>query len=93
MKTKFFALFLIVSLAGLVTGCVETVDGHAQAGVPFIKDKIEGRYERSMNQVLQASRAVLKLNGQLTGDNSVNNSLEGKVDQVHVWIQVEEIDP
>ena len=95
MKTKFFALFAVATLAGtgaLVTGCVETVDGRTQAGVPFVKDSIEGRYERSVPQVLEAARAVLKFNGKLTGDNSVNNSLVGRVNQTTVYVKVDEID-
>ena len=93
MKTKFFVLFVMAALAGIVTGCVETVDGRAQPGVPFLKDKVEGRYERSLPQVIAAAKAVLKFNGQLTSDNSVNNSLEAKVNQESVWVKVDEIDP
>jgi hypothetical protein len=92
MKIKLFAWFLIAALAGLATGCVETVDGRSEMGVPFIKDKVEGRYERTVPQVLDAARAVIKFNGQLTGDNTVNNSLEGKVNQVSVWVRADEID-
>jgi hypothetical protein len=93
MKMKLLALCLIAALAGLAAGCVETVDGRSEMGVPFLKDKIEGRYERSVPQVLEAARAVIKFNGQLTADNTVNNSLEGKINQVSVWIKVDEIDP
>jgi len=93
MKMKLLALCLIAALAGLATGCVETVDGRSEMGVPFLKDKVEGRYERSVPQVLEAARAVIKFNGQLTGDNTVNNSLEGKINQVSVYVRVDEIDP
>jgi len=93
MKMKLLALCLLAALAGLAAGCVETVDGRSEMGVPFIKDKIEGRYERSVPQVLEAARAVIKFMGRLTADNTVNNSLEGKVNQVSVWIKVDEIDP
>jgi hypothetical protein len=92
MKTKIFAWLMIAALAGVATGCIETEDGRTQAGVPFVKDKIEGRYERSVAQVLEAARAVLKFNGTLTADNSVNNSLTGRVNQSTVWVKVDEID-
>src|ERR1700710_2915746 len=92
MKIKLFVGFLIASLAVIGAGCVETVDGRSQAGVPFVKEKIEGRYERSVSQVLDAARAVIKLNGTLTSENTVNNSLEGKVNQITVWVRVEELD-
>jgi hypothetical protein len=91
MKTKIFVLCLFTALAGLVTGCVETVDGHNEPGVPFFKDRVEGRYERSLAQVLDAARAVIKFNGQLISDNSVNNSLEGRIDQMSVFVRVEEV--
>ena len=93
MKMKLLALCLIAALAGLAAGCVETVDGRSEMGVPFIKDKVEGRYERSVPQVLEAARAVIKFNGQLVSDNTVNNSLEGKINQVSIWVRVDEIDP
>ena len=83
---------MIATLSGLVTGCVETVDGRTQAGVPFTKDSIEGRYERSVPQVVAAARAVLNFNGKLTADNSVNNSLVGRVNQSTVYVKVDEID-
>jgi hypothetical protein len=92
MKTKIIAIFLLAALAGAATGCVETVDGRSQAGVPFGKDRIEGRYERSPAQVLAAARAVLKFKGTLTGDNTVNNSLVGRVNQTTVYVKVDEID-
>jgi hypothetical protein len=92
MKIKILALFLLTALAGIITGCVETVDGRSEAGVPFIKDTITGTYERSVPQVLAAARAVLNFNGKLTADNSVNNSLEAKVNQATVWVHVDQID-
>ncbi len=93
MKQKILGLLLIAALGGVVTGCVETVDGHTEAGVPFMKDQVEGRYERPVQRVVAAARAVIKFNGQLVSDNSVNNSLEGKIDRDSVFIRVDEIDP
>lgn len=92
MKTKIFFLIAMAGIACLATGCVETVDGRAQAGVPFIKDKVEGRYEVPASQVFEAAKRVLKTNGALTGENTINSSLEAKVNQDSVWVRVEEID-
>lgn len=92
MKNKLFALCLVGTLAVGLMGCIEGVDEHSHAAVPFLKNRVEGTYERSVPQVLAASRAVLKFLGQLVGDNTVNNSLEGRVNQVTVWIKVDEID-
>ena len=92
MKTKLFVLFVLAGLAGLVAGCVETVDGRSEAGVPFVKDKLESRYERSVAQCLGAAKYVISFNGKLTAENTINGSLEGKVNQVTVWVRVDQID-
>ena len=92
MKTKLLILLATTTLAGFVTGCVESVDGRTHAAVPFIKNKVEGSYERSVPQVLEAATAVIKFNGQLVADNTVNNSIEGRVNQTTVWVRVEEVD-
>lgn len=92
MKRNLFALLLAAGLAGVVTGCVETVDGRSQAGVPFIKDKFVSQYDVSANQVFEAAKKVLAFNGQLTAENTLNHSLEAKVNQVSVWVRVEAVD-
>jgi hypothetical protein len=92
MKTKVFVLFVLAGLAGLLTGCVETVDGRNETAVPFMKDKLQSRYERSVPQVVDAAKFVMKQNGALTEDNTVNHSLVGRVNQTDVWIKVDEVD-
>jgi hypothetical protein len=89
MKMKLISLFLLAALAGVLTGCVSTVDGRTQAGVPLLKDKVVGRYERTVPQVVDAARKVLVANGTLTVDNSVNNSLEARVNQSTVIVKVD----
>ncbi len=101
MKTKIVAAFL--GLAVLATGCVDTVSGRKTAGVPFIQDKIQARYERPMDEVFQAAKDVVQYNGTLVNEsilhgqtNAVNNIakvLEGKVNQRTVWVRVEQSDP
>ena len=97
MKTIILAGLLGVILIG--AGCVSTVDDRKTAGVPFVKDKIEGRYERSVNQVFEAAKAVVKDNGVLAnestlyGQTNAVRTLEGKVNQRSVWIRVQEEDP
>ena len=93
MKTKFFAV-----LAGLVLvtgGCVKTVSDTHQASIwPVGKDKVQGRYERSLEQVYRAAFTVVNNNGvvvreYIPHDTSGNvRSLQGKVDQCDVWISV-----
>jgi hypothetical protein len=92
MKIKIFVLLMIAAMAAFVTGCIETEDGRSQAGVPFVQDKVEGRYERSLAQVFEAAHAVIRFNGTLTADNYVNHSLTGRVNQSTVWVKVDVID-
>src|SRR5438105_1033025 len=67
MNTKLF----LVLLAGVVlaVGCVDTVSGRKTAGVPFIKDTVEGHYERPLNQVYEAAKDVVKFNGTLVNES------------------------
>ena len=92
MTKNLFALLLAAGLVGAVTGCVETVDGRSQAGVPFIRDKFTSQYERSVPQILSAAKKVLAFNGTLVAENTLNNSLEAKVNQVSVWVRAEAVD-
>ena len=92
MKTNFFALLAGCGLAVLIAGCVNTVDGRSQAADPFVKDKVEGSYERPAARVFAAAKEVLAFNGVLTAENTINNSLEAKVNTRKVWVRVDKID-
>ena len=93
-------IFAIILAACVVaTGCVSTVSGEKTAAVPFMKDSIEGRYERPLDQVFEAAKEVVKFNGTLvkegilhTETNTVK-TVEGKVNQRSVWVRVEAVDP
>ncbi len=61
--------------------------------MPMAKDVIESSYERPVEQIFTAAKDVLKLNGTVTSENTVNHSLEAKVDTRTVWIAVDEIEP
>jgi hypothetical protein len=96
MKTQYVAALAGAALLG--AGCVGTVDGRHRAGVPFVKDKIEGRYERSPDQVFAAAREVVRYNGTVIRESTVLGGtntvrvLEGKVNQRSVWVRVEPVD-
>lgn len=94
MKAMIFAM----AMGLLAMGCVSTVNERSTAGVPFIKDKIEGRYERPVAQVFQAAKDVVKDNGVLIREGTLYSTnevkfLEGKVNQRSVWVRVEPVDP
>ena len=97
MKTTIFAILLGLVLTG--AGCVSTVDERSTAGVPFLKDKVEGRYERTVDQVANAAKEVIKSNGVLVNESVMYNktnavkTVEGKVNQRTVWVRVEPMDP
>jgi len=96
MKIKLW--FVILLPAILAAGCVRTVDDRKTAAVPFVKDKIEGRYERPMDEVYDASVYVLNQNGTLQNevklhqDDAIAHALEGRVNQRRIWIRVEAVD-
>lgn len=101
MKFKFFAG--LIGMAVLVAGCVNTVTGGKTAGIPFIKDRIEARYEKPAEPVFQAARQVLAENGTLITEgtlygqtNALGNmvrTIKGKVDDRTVYVRVEALDP
>ncbi|HON07271.1 MAG TPA: hypothetical protein PLW02_04125, partial [Verrucomicrobiota bacterium] len=83
---------LIGAFAILFTGCYKTVDGRVKAGVPFKKDRIEGRYERPITQIFDASKVVLSRLGKIVSEDTISKTLVGKIDTRTVWIRVEEVD-
>src|SRR5437588_12595835 len=97
MKKSLLAIFIGAVLAGI--GCVSTVNERTSPGMPFIKDRVEGRYERTVPQVFEAAKEVVKENGVLVNESTLYNrtnavkTVEGKVNQRSVWVRVEEIDP
>lgn len=93
-------IFLILAGAALIgAGCVGTVTGRKTAGVPFVKDRVEGRYERPLDQVFTAAKEVIKLNGTLVNESILHNetntvkTAEGKISQCNVWVRVESSEP
>jgi len=85
------ALWVCLSVC-VTTGCVRTVDGRHRAGVPFIRDEIESRYERSPTQIWQAAKEVLAYNGTITSEDLVRSTLQASVNDRTVWVRVEPID-
>lgn len=83
-----------------VLGCVGTVNDRTTAGVPWVKDKVEGRYERSVDDCFNASKDVVRTLGTLVNEeilyNTTNTSgvktVQGKIEQRSVWIRVEPVD-
>lgn len=98
MKIKF--LLPIFSAATLLAiGCVSTVNDRKTAATPFLKDRVMGQYQRSVDQVYGAAKTVMVRNGQLLTESNIHTTtnrveaLEGRVNQRNVWMRVEAVDP
>ena len=79
-----------VLMASLI-GCVQTVDDRHRWGNPMTRDKMEGRYEYPVDKVFRAAKDVLQMNGQLVGENTIINTVEGIIDTRRVWIRVDAV--
>jgi hypothetical protein len=97
MKTKIFAALFGIAIA--TAGCVNTVTDTKTMGVPLVRDSVQGRYQRPLDDVYRAAVTVVNNNGVVTTEfiphdttNAVR-SLEGKLNQGKVWVRVEAIDP
>jgi hypothetical protein len=97
MKVNLFAI--LAGAALVVAGCVSTVNERTTPGMPFVKDKIQGRYERPVDQIFAAAKDVVRENGVLINESTIYNetnavkTVEGKVNQRNVWIRVQAVDP
>jgi len=97
MKTTIFAVLAGVAL--VATGCVQTVSDTHALRTTWSKDTVAGRYNRTVEQVYQASVNVIQQNGVMIREfiphdttNAVR-ALEGKVNQRNVYVSVEQVDP
>jgi hypothetical protein len=100
MKAKILITLLgTLAVLGATTGCVNTVAGGKTAAVPFVKDTFSGHYERSLDQVFQAAKSVVKDMGTLVnettqyGQSNAVKTVQGKINQCNVWIRVEAVEP
>ena len=95
-------LKILVGLVGVVlmtaSGCVSKVSGGKAAGMPFMKDKVEGRYERSVTDVFEAAKGVIRENGVLVsesikhGETNEVKTIVGKSKQCDVYVRVVPVD-
>ena len=82
----------------LAAGCVSTVNDRSTAAWPLVKDKFEGRYERTPDQVYAAAIEVVKFNGAVARESVISpgtnqvRTIEAKVNGRSVWVRVEAVD-
>jgi hypothetical protein len=92
MKLRIVAPLCALALAFIMSGCMTSVDGRQHAGVPFVKDRLESRYERSPMEIWQAAKDVLSYNGKLYSEDVMRSTLEASVNTRTVWVKVEPAD-
>lgn len=93
MKKNLTVALLAVSLGGGIIGCQTTPEGKMRAGIPLVKDSFESRYQRPVDQIFAAAKQVLAHNGTLTGENTINNTLQAQIDTRRVIVTVDEVEP
>lgn len=97
MKKMIFAAFAGAVI--IATGCVKTVSGTHSPAITWSKDRVVGRYQRSPDQVYQASLAVIQSNGVIIQEyiphdtTNTTRSVQGKVNEKNVWISVVAVEP
>ena len=96
MKKTIFAVLAVATVA--LTGCVNTVTDSSSIATTWSKDTVAGRYNRTVDQVYQASVIVIQKNGVLLTEyiphDNTNNirSLMGRVNDDKVWVRVSSVD-
>ena len=97
MKIKF--LLALIGAAILAVGCVKTVNDRTAAGFPGVKNKYIAQYPRTVDQVFNAARTVLKNNGTVERESLLTTAtntvkvIEGKVNKANIWMRIEDLSP
>lgn len=89
---KLLLLSAICAGAVCLAGCINTLDGRQTMGVPLVKDTVTARYERTPLDIWAAAKDVLKNNGTLYSEDTLQSTLEASVDRKTVWVKVEPVD-
>lgn len=96
MKKLIFPALAVAAV--VMTGCVNTVTDSSSIATTWSKDTVAGRYNRTVDQVYQASVIVIQKNGVLLTEyiphDNTNNirSLMGRVNDDKVWVRVSSVD-
>ncbi len=89
---KFFSALALLSTVFIFSACVSGVNGRIYPGNPFTHDKLISQYQCSVEQALNASREVIKHNGEVISEDPKTGILQGKVDQRKVNVKVSAVD-
>ena len=92
MKIKTFFVVSVSALTLLTSGCIPTPDGRGAVGVKIASDTIHSRYDRTVAQLNDATRQVLKRNGKIQMDDVANNSFKARINEHNVWVKITKVD-
>lgn len=94
MNKKLLSFLSFTLLSVLLMGCYSTLDGRTKMGTPagLKKDRVVSKYERTIDEIREATRKVLEFNGTLTGDDRVSNIITGIVDTRTVQVRLDELE-
>ena len=90
---------LLVALACGVAGCVHTVTENQPGTGPAYRDRVEARYQKSVDVVFEASKRALTSFGNITAEGNVYSTTrsvrvaEGAINGRLVYLRVEAVDP
>jgi hypothetical protein len=92
MKWILLLCFSTLAAGVLGTGCASSLDGRSTPGNPWVKDRVEGRYERPVLEIWTAAKDVLNYNGRVYSEDVLKSTMEASVNQRTVWVKVEPVD-
>lgn len=92
MRINVLSILALSVLSFVLSGCVATVDGRKEAGVPFVKDRVIRVYERPVLQVWAAAKDVLNATGTVFSEDVMQSTVSARVDTRTVRVKVETLD-
>src|ERR1043165_3136759 len=93
MRMNVLSIVAAAILSVAATGCVSTIDGRKEAGIPLFKDRMVRVYERPVMQVWAAAKDVLNANGTIYSEDVMQSTVSARVDTRRVRVKVEALDP
>ena len=89
MRSIKLTLLAAVALPTFFTGCFTTQDGKSKlTTIPWRKDKIERRYDRPVDAVMNATQKAVETLGTVTSVEQTKNVITGRINSRYVWIKV-----
>lgn len=91
--------FLVLGAALTLVGCVGTVTETKPGAKPAYQDRVVNRYQKSVDQVFEATKKALTSFGNVTRAGAVLTTtnqvrtVEGFINGKALYVRIEEVDP